>query len=175
MCCFNTLSTYITMYKEKIKIYLSARISKDAQTYNKKVCSQLESPIEVFLPQEHNPWNINHKKMPKKIVDMDIQAMKESDMCLLLPDYGRDCAYEIGWYSNSQKPIVVFIEAQTEWLRDWMVKGGVNYIITNNKETYWILKEDPILSHKKILHIQNIQDLNTIIKKIYVQNKKLFS
>ncbi|MEE9525344.1 MAG: nucleoside 2-deoxyribosyltransferase domain-containing protein [Candidatus Woesearchaeota archaeon] len=151
----------------KIKVYLSARISKDAHRWNNHVCDSLKSPISVFMPQRYNPWNVSHKEFPKEVYDMDLAAMKESDICLLLPKYGRDCAWEIGWYGNSNKPIVVYVDNQVKWLRDWMIKGGVDYVITTNHKTWKILIDDPILKFKKIVFIEETMLLNQAIIKIY--------
>ena len=144
----------------KIKLYLSARISKDAHNWNVKVCNSLKSPISIFMPQKNNPWNLQHTDFPKEVYELDLGAMKESDACLLLPPYGRDCAWEIGWYSNSDKPIIAFVEKEIEWLRDWMVKGGVNCVITTDSQTWNIFKKDPILRHKKIVFINSLNLLS---------------
>lgn len=150
----------------KIKVYLCARISKDVHKWNRYVCDKLKAPLTVFMPQNHNPWNISHKEFPKEVYEMDISAMKESDMVLLLPEYGRDCAWEVGWYSNSNKQIVVFVDNQIGWLRDWMIKGGVNYVITTNQKTWKILMNDPILKYKRIIFIADINQLNEELVKI---------
>lgn len=124
------------------------------------------------MPQKHNPWNMPHKEFPKEVYETDLGAMKESHMALLLPEYGRDCAYEIGWYANSEKPIIVFVDDQLEWLRDWMVKGGIDYIITNNAKSFTLLKKDPILKNKPIKYINNIVQLNNEIVKICKKHYK---
>jgi len=119
------------------------------------------------MPQKHNPWNLKHEKFPKEVFEMDLEAIKESHMCLVIPPYGRDCAWEIGWYSNSTKPIIAFIDKELEWLRDWMIKGGINYVVTINQKTFSILKKDPILKEKEILFIDNLEQLNDVLIKIY--------
>jgi nucleoside 2-deoxyribosyltransferase len=156
------------MYKmEKIKVYLSARISKDAHKWNNEVCSKLKAPISVFMPQNNNPTNILHKDLPVEVYGMDLEAMKQSDIGLLLPAYGRDCAWEVGWYSNSNKPIVVFVDSEIDWLRDWMIKGGLDFVITNNPKTWSILKKDPILKFKPIILIKQIKQLKEELIKIH--------
>lgn len=151
----------------KIKVYLSARISKEAHEWNNHVCSSLKAPISVFMPQKHNPWNTSHESFPREVYEMDLAAMKESHIGLLLAAYGRDCAWEVGWYANSKKPLVVFIDDQLEWLRDWMIKGGLDYIITNNKDTLRKLWNDPILKNKSIIYIEDISHLHEEIVKIF--------
>jgi len=84
--------------KEKIGIYLIARLSEDAHLRNKKICSYLKHPIEVFMPQQHNPWNKRHELFSKHSYDVDIEAIKNSHLGLLLPEFGKDCSFEVGWY-----------------------------------------------------------------------------
>ena len=84
-----------------------------------------------------------------------------------MPEFGRDCAWETGYYSNSEKPLVFFVDTQTEWLRDWMIKGGLDYVITNNEKTYQILLKDPILKHKGLFLIKELVELNEIFLNLY--------
>lgn len=166
----------ITM--KKINIYLIARISKDAHAWNNKVVSNLDPSIfSVFKPQEHNPWNQKHELFSKEVFNVDLGAIKKSRIGLCLPEFGNDCSWECGWYSNSEKPLVAFIDDQIEWLRDWMIKGGLDYIITINKNTYDILINDPILKHKQIILISNINELVVELENIYQNHyqSKFFS
>src|SRR3989344_8206615 len=101
---------------EKIKVYLIARISEDAHRWNRKVASALDERFEVFLPQENNPFSQKHESFPKEVFEMDLAAMRASHLGLMLPEYGNDCAFEAGWYSNSNKPLVAFVDTQKEWL-----------------------------------------------------------
>ncbi len=144
---------------KEIKIYLSARIDPEAHAWNNYVCGFLDEPLSVFLPQEHNPYNLNHRKFEKEVYDIDLKAMIDSDFGLLLPPYGRDCAWEVGWYANSNKILVVYVHDQKEWLRDWMIKGGLDYVFTTDQNTYSLLKNDPILKHKIVVLIENISKL----------------
>ena len=160
------------MKKEKIKIYLIARISKDAQPWNNKVVSSLKRRhFEVFKPHEHNPWDKKHEKFSQKVVDVDVEAIKNSHFGLILPEFGRDCAWECGYYANSTKPAIIFVENQLGWLRDWMIKGNIDFVITNNKKTYNILKQDHILKHKKIILIKKLDDLTSILIDIFKKLK----
>jgi nucleoside 2-deoxyribosyltransferase len=133
---------------DKIKVYLSARIAEDAHQWNNCVCNSLDERFEVFKPQEHNPYNMDHRRLPKSVYEMDLKAMQESDIGLLLSPYGRDCAWEVGWYSRSNKPIVLYVEKDTTWLRDWMVKGGVDLVIVAGQALYDRIKEDAIVADK---------------------------
>jgi len=160
------------MINNKIKIYLSARVSKDAQNWNDLVSNSLKRPISVFMPQKHTPRGDKHETFPVEIYQLCVNAIKESDMCLALPPYGRDCAWEIGWYANSDKPLIIFVEKEIEWLRDWMIKGGADYIVTNNLQTYEILKEDIILKNKSVIFIEDIEQLGPVLIKIYNKHYK---
>ena len=155
----------------KIKIYVIARISEDAHLWTDKVCDQLDDSFEIFKPKDHNPWNKRHETFSKNVFDVDLKAMKNSHIGLMLPEYGNDCSWEAGWYANSEKPVVIFVDTQMKWLRDWMVKGGVNYIVTISSSTYKVLKKDPILKYKKVILVKNIRGLSKIIKRIYSENK----
>jgi nucleoside 2-deoxyribosyltransferase len=156
--------------KSKIKIYLSARISADAHKWNNAVCDSLDSRIEVFKPQEHNPYNLDHRDFHKDVYDTDLKAMQDSDIGLLLAPYGRDCAWEVGWYSNSNKSIVAYVENETDWLRDWMIKGGIDRVVTCQDWLYKILKKDTIVSDKSQL-IESRQKLNDVLVEIYNQSR----
>lgn len=151
----------------KIKIYVIARISEDVHLWTDKVCSQLDDTFEIFKPKDHNPWNKRHETFAKSVFDVDLEAIKNSHIGLMIPEYGKDCAWECGWYANSKKPVVIFVDTQMEWLRDWMVKGGLNFVITNNSSTFKILKTDPILKHQKVIFIKTIKGLNKTLKDIY--------
>ncbi|EKE20276.1 MAG: hypothetical protein ACD_8C00028G0001 [uncultured bacterium] len=155
---------------KKIRIYLIARISKDAHDWNNKITYFFDQEkIEVFKPHEHNPWNDRHETFAKKVFDTDLDAIKKSHIGLCLPEFGNDCSWECGWYSNSRKPLVAFVDNQTAWLRDWMVKGGINFVVTNNRDTFEKLKNDPILKYKTIVLINNMQELTATLEKIHKQ------
>lgn len=151
----------------KIKIYVIARISEDAHFWTDKICNQLDDSFEIFRPKDNNPWSKKHDTFSKNVFEVDLDAIKKSHIGLMLPEYGNDCAWESGFYANSEKPTVVFVDTQMEWLRDWMVKGGIDYVITNNSSTHKILKKDPILKHKKIVFVKQLRSINKELKNIY--------
>lgn len=158
---------------EKINIYLSARISEDAHKWNNHVCGHLTTPLNVFLPQDHNPCDVEHVKLEKKIYDIDLEAMINSDFGLLLPPYGRDCAWEVGWYANSNKPLIVYVHNQIDWLRDWMIKGGLDYLFTTDRDTFEKLKKDPILKHKPVKFIHDVSMLKDCFMDLYNETQLL--
>ncbi len=153
---------------KKINIYIIARIDKDAHTWIDGVCDKLDKNIfDIFSPKDHNPWNEKHEFFSKQVFDTDLVAIEKSDIGLMLPEYGCDCSWEAGWYASRKKPVVVFVNDQAKWLKDWMVKGGVDYVITNNQKTLAILQKDPILKYKKIISIENIAELNHLLRAIH--------
>ena len=156
----------VTWEGGKIRVYLCARISRDAHAWNEHVCKHLSDPLSVFMPQKHNPWNVPHEEFPRDVFETDLTAMKEADMCLMLPPYGRDCAWEAGWLSNSDKPVIIFVDDQLEWLRDWMIKGGADFIFTTNRETLKRLRRDNILG-SRAFYIEKISQLCGELIKIY--------
>ena len=158
---------------KKIKIYLIARISPEAHNWNNKVADSLDSnTIEIFKPHDHNPWDTRHEKLEKAVFEVDLKETKESDIGLCLPEFGNDCSWECGWFSNSNKPLVAFVGAQTGWLRDWMIKGGLGYVITDNQNTFQQITNDPILKDKKIFLVTDNLALSDILLKIYKDNYK---
>ena len=162
---------------DKVKIYLIARISQDAHEWSNYISDALDSDaFEVFKPHEHNPWNQKHESFPKEVYETDLNAIKNSHLGLCLPEFGNDCSWECGWYSNSKKPLIAFVGNQTKWLKDWMIKGGINYVVTNRPETFEIIKNDPILSNKTIILINNMNELSSVLKNIYKKqySNKLF-
>lgn len=132
----------------KLKVYLSARISEDAHSWNNTVCDSLDDRFEVFKPQDHNPYNMDHRQFPKSVYEIDLKAMQESDIGLLLSPYGRDCAWEVGWYARSDKPLVLYVEDDTSWDRDWMIKGGIDMVAICSPDLYDQFKDDAILEGK---------------------------
>lgn len=91
--------------------------------------------------------------------------MNQSDILLVLLPYGRDCAWEIGWFCGREKLSIAYVEAEGDWLHDAMVKGGLTAIVTSDPMLYNILMSDPATSAKSYL-IPSKQDLGKIIKQI---------
>lgn len=152
--------------EEKIKVYLSASINNALN--NEFICSNLSSDdFEVYLPQTITPNGLNHESFPLDAYQGCLDMMNKSNLGLLLLDsYGRDCAWEAGWYTaNENKKLVSFVESSSHFMRDWMIKGGIDIFITTNPRIYNYAKQDPILKNKKIIFIENVSSLGTEIKK----------
>ncbi len=64
---------------------------------------------------------------------------------------------------------MAYAEAQGDWIRDAMVKGGLTAIITNNPYLYEALLNDPSVLEKSYF-IDSREALGKTIKIIYDQN-----
>lgn len=140
-----------------LKIYLSASISNAP---NNAFLAQ-HFPAEafkVYLPQEIVPDQLNHISFPLHVYQQCVDMMQASDMGLVLFDaFGRDCAWECGWYAaRSDKPLFGFVESGSIFLRDWMVKGGLDGLITTNPRLHALCAENPILQHKPLTLIPSL-------------------
>lgn len=153
---------------KKIKVYLSASISNALN--NQHICDQFNKDDFLFyLPQKITPKSLNHENFPLDVYQECIEMMESSEMGLLLLDsYGRDCAWEAGWYTcRNDKKLVTFVESSAHFMRDWMIKGGVDVFITTNPRLYEYALNDPILKHKKNIYITNLTDLGKEIYKLF--------
>lgn len=150
-------------------MYLIAKIRGAAQPWNEEICSFLKPPIRVFLPHKHNPYNLAPAKIPKRIHDLDVEQILASDAGLLLPPYGEDCAYEVGVYKglrlagDRHRPVIAFTRGETRWLRDWMVKGNVQCVVTDDPGTAEALRRDDLACHCSVALVQSPEALNGII------------
>lgn len=132
----------------KPALYLSARISPDAHAYNDKVASLLEGYFDVFKPHAFQASESDHTQIGISVYNQDIGAMEMSDLAVILPPYGRDCSWEIGWYKGRNIPAFMYVETDDSFLRDMMLKGGLNGVFTPNEAMYKRLMKDPILRNK---------------------------
>jgi len=148
------------MTQAKTRIYLSACISNALN--NEYICSKF--PVEQYifdLPQKITPKELNHENFPLDVYQQCINMMEASDLGLLLLDsYGRDCAWEAGWYTaRPGKKLVAFVESSSHFTRDWMIKGGIDIFVTTNPRIYQYALGDPILRHKTIIFLDSIEHI----------------
>jgi hypothetical protein len=148
------------MAEAKIRIYLSACISNAPN--NEFICDKF--PLDKFifdLPQKITPNQLNHENFPLQVYQQCVNMMEASDIGLLLLDsYGRDCAWEAGWYSaKPDKKLIAFVESSSHFTRDWMIKGGIDIFITTNPRIYTYALQDPVLKFKKIIFLDNIEHI----------------
>lgn len=152
--------------EESLRIYLCSRMTEGAKQWNDIISGELKSEFILFRPQDIDLDGISINEMDYAIYRADFNGMNQSDVLLVLPSYGRNCAWEIGWFCGREKPAIAYVEADGDWLRDAMVKGGLTAIITNDPILYSRLLNDPATAVKSYL-IPSRQDLGRIIKQIY--------
>lgn len=150
--------------KNKFKIYLSASISNALN--NEYICSMFpKDNFIIFLPQYITPKDLNHENFPVDVYNQCLEMMNSSDIGLLLLDsYGRDCAWEAGWYTaNKDKKLITFVESSSHFMRDWMIKGGIDIFVTTNPRIYNYAQTDPILKDKKLILIDSVTNLGKVV------------
>lgn len=166
-----------------LKVYISSPVSHYQRPSNLRVANTLRSAgINVCLPQEIAPPKTKHKKFEYEVFNKCVNMIHKSDLGLLLYPYGRDSAWEAGYYLGLNKPMFALLtsssEKQISRLRDWMIKGGLNAIITTSDKAYKILKSDPILSSKDIALIKSVENLpgtiTDLYEKSYSNNEPVF-
>jgi nucleoside 2-deoxyribosyltransferase len=167
--------------EEPISIYLCSRLTEEARNWNDVVTKELQDGFIMFRPQDIDLNNLVHKEsilnnVAQKEFDLavfkaDLAGMQSSDMLLVLPPYGRDCAWEIGWFSGQEKPAIAYAENEGPWLGDAMVKGGLTAIVTNNPALYDTLMADTSTSDKSYL-IQSKACLGEAIRSVYVEHTR---
>lgn len=143
-----------------IKIYLSASISN---ALNNQYIADVfpQDKFEIFLPQKIVPTSLSHTSFPLDVYQGCLTMMEASNLCLVLLDsYGRDCAWECGWYTaNPDRYLVAFVESSSHFSRDWMIKGGIDLIVTTNPRLFDLISHDPILKLKSQVLISNVEEL----------------
>lgn len=151
-----------------LKIYLSASISNASN--NQHLADHFDiNEFLVYLPQTIVPGTLEHRFFPQHVYQQCVDMMTASDMGLVLFDaFGRDCAWECGWYSaRPDKYLVGFVESSSIFLRDWMVKGGLKALVTTNPRLYEVAQQDPILGLKELRFIDHISDLPACLAKLH--------
>jgi len=143
-----------------LEIYVSASISNAHD--NAFIASVFPaSDFYVHLPQKIVPDQLSHVEYPLHVYQQCIEMMTASHMGLVLFDaFGRDCAWECGWYAaQPHKKLVGFVQSGSVFLRDWMVKGGLDALITTNPRLFEVCQNNPLLSQKPLVYIESLSDL----------------
>jgi nucleoside 2-deoxyribosyltransferase len=166
--CLSMHTLELSCQEETLHIYLCSRLTEAAKQWNDIISEELDAEFTLFRPQDVNLDAVSANEMDYAIYQADFNGMNQSDILLVLPPYGRNCAWEIGWFCGRQKPSIAYVEAEGDWLHDAMVKGGLTAIITSDPILYNILVNDPATSAKSYL-IPSKQDLGRIIKRIGVR------
>jgi nucleoside 2-deoxyribosyltransferase len=154
---------------EFLKIYLSASISNSPN--NAHVAGLL--PQEQFfmhLPQLIVPDQLNHTEFPLHVYQQCIEMMEDSQIGLVMLDaFGRDCAWECGWYAaRPEKCLIAYVQSSSLFLRDWMVKGGLDALITTNPRLYATAQNNPILATKPLYLIEDETGLPEALQTAYL-------
>lgn len=174
LCFFNVyLSTAVGLDSghqdcQPLRVYLCSRLTESAKTWNNEVTAEIGDALSLFRPQDVDLSQLAENEFDWAAYQADFAEMKLADLLLVLPPYGRDCAWEIGWFCGNEKPAIAYVEVQGDWFRDAMVKGGLTAIITNNAELYEILLQDSATALKSYL-ISSKQNLSETIKQIYTE------
>lgn len=168
---FSIHNVELLSQEQKLRIYLCSRLTEEAKQWNDVISKELDGEFSLFRPQDVDLDDIPAKDLDNLAYQADIRGMNQSDLLLVLPPYGRDCAWEIGWFCGKEKPTIAYVEADGVWLRDAMVKGGLTAIITSDPILYNTLLNDPATTMKSYL-IPSKQNLDTAIKKIYDYHKR---
>lgn len=158
-------ATRLPCQEERVCIYLCSRLTDAAKQWNNIVTEELDGEFCLFRPQDIDLGGTSLVDMDDVVYRADYKGMNQSDVLLVLPPYGRDCAWEIGWFSGRKKPAIAYAEAEGDWLRDAMVKGGLTAIVTNDSVLYHLLLNDPATAVKSYF-ISSKQELGKIIKHI---------
>ena len=154
-----------------LHIYLCSRLTEAAKKWNDEISKELGKGFYLFRPQDVDLNAFSQDERDLAAYKADFEGMNQSHLLLVLPPYGRDCAWEIGWFNGQEKPAIAYTEFTGDWLKDAMVKGGLTAIVTNNLELYHLLLNDPSIS-KKSYWISSRESLPLIIKEIYDQSLK---
>lgn len=154
---------------EKKCIYLCSRLTTEAKNWNDIVTENLTTDFDLFRPQDIKPSNIPNSYKDLAAYEDSMKGMLQSEILLLLPDYGRDCAWEIGWFCGQGKSAIAYVEKEGDWMRDAMVKGGLTAIITSNPDLYEVLISNAS-TDSKTYFISSLQSLGGIIKVICGQD-----
>lgn len=152
-----------------LRVYLIASVLDHTLIRNDRICGYLDKRIDIFKPQTITPEG-DHRQFPRLVYDRCVSEIRRSDMGLLVVPYGRDCSWEVGYYSNSNKPVVAYVENETEWLQDWMIKGGLDFAVTPEQSTFKILRRDLMLFDKTIL-LDSVNELSDKLIKIHERGK----
>lgn len=135
----------------KPRVYLSAKVRSPNHKRNNLVTSYLRGQFDVFVPHEFQTCDSPHEDIPISVYHMDVTAMEQSDLVVLVPPYGKDCSYEVGWCVARGKPVFMFVgEEELSFISDAMVCGGVTAVFTDNSEVFQRLMLHPVLKHKTL-------------------------
>jgi len=149
-----------------LKVYISGSVINAAM--NSKVAARFEKAgCEVFLPQTIVPGKQSHEQFSRRVYETCLREMERSDIGLLMLDcYGRDSSWEAGWYEAKGKPFLGWIESSFRFLQDFMIKGGLDGILTPNTYVQEVLQSDPILDAGSVFVVNSTKALRKVLRQI---------
>lgn len=148
----------------KIKVYFSGSVV-NAMHIDQIVSLFPNDNFKFFLPHKFTKPNIPHSKYSKNVFEKCLKLMEQSDIGIINLDcFGKDSSWECGWYYAHDKPLIGYVSTNLSFLKDWMIKGGLDGVLVNNDFFCDVIKSDPILKFRK----ENILKLekNNITKQI---------
>lgn len=169
---------------KKPYVYLCSRIADEAKQRNVDIADLLSEHFDVFVPHLKEAEYVKHKD-PVQIFCLDMVAMEQADLCVVVAPFGKDCACEIGWFQGQDKPIIIIAPDDEKYTPDteWMISGGIHSIVVASNRHKTKLEK----STKFNYIIKNVNDVcfskivynlyhNTIApKNIDLQNIKVLS
>ncbi len=125
----------------------------------------------IILPQLFCPPKVQHESFEESIYKQCIEGMEKCDVGLILLDsYERDSSWEAGWFAAKKKPLIGFVQNSLKFRQDWMIKGGINGIITTNEIIFTTIKKDNFF--KKGKFIIKSKDIYSIGKVLFNWDKE---
>ena len=153
-----------------IRLYLMAEMTRETQDWGDYVCGAFDSNrFDIFKPWEFIPSDEpNYENFSRAVFETEEEAIIGADAGLLLAPFDHNAAWACGWFRASGKPVIAFVQKRMEWLSDWLVKGGLNVVVTDNKDTCLDLMEDPVLHHEstEIMLVTSVKELPEIVEAV---------
>ena len=137
-----------------INVYLIAKIAEEYYERNEALCSRLDERFNVFIPHQHNPYNVPGNQMQAEVAQEDFRAIDNSQLALIPPPFGEDCWVEIGYCKGKEILSVLYVSedphfyGNENWLETWMGKEAIAAVAIENQSLMEIIQQDPILRHK---------------------------
>jgi nucleoside 2-deoxyribosyltransferase len=159
-----------------MSIYLSSPVSYYQRSVNTRIASSLAHVgINVSLPQDISPQKYSHKDFELYVYEKCLEMIRKSSAVLLVYPYGRDCAWEVGYYEALGLPQFAYLPNHSKEcisrLRDWMIKGSLDVIFVTDHKMYNVINQDPILSECNIQLVLSEYEMGIYIQKHLSMNK----
>ena len=116
----------------KPTIYICARVKLDAHAMNDRIIELLEPYFDIFAPHKKEA-ELKQTKDPMEIYKFDIDGMEGAAICVTIAPYGKDCAWEMGYFIGQGKPVFMYVpNLKAMPLDEWMISGGITVIVTDD-------------------------------------------